>query len=307
MLSLTIILTDSPKLQVGQKVTTLYGDGTIIGAKPAQIWYRIHGDANGAWYWSRTELATLIASGVVHLHDTPATSTTDTATATSTATATTVSEQLDAAAFAELATAGWTSATQDEALVHVLNKLAAHDGTPAAHISLAALAAAAHEAGATLDTFSSEALTARAALLLALNTAAAAALPLCDFAGASDGTPLCVTAAELKALAATPGAATGARSPTGEAVAALRSVLLTETKCALWSSAVAETTTPTLPNPDEYERPEGMHTYCCDALITSCHCCDGAIIVRLCAQCRVVPCCSTCMCTFGTATMLLQS
>jgi hypothetical protein len=248
-------------------MTTLYGDGTIIGAKPAQIWYRIHGDANGAWYWSRTELATLIASGVVHLHVTPATSIAATVTTATAATAasTAASEQLDAAAFVALATAGWTSATQDEALVQVLNRLAAHDGTPVAHISLAALAAAAHEAGATLDTFSSEALTARAALLLALNTAAAVALPLCDFAGASDGTPLCVTAAELRAMAATPGAATGARSPTGEAVTALCSVLLTETKCALWSSAVAETTTPTLPNPDEYERPEGTYVYCCHA------------------------------------------
>jgi hypothetical protein len=253
--------TDAPKLHVGQKVTTLYGDGTIIGAKPAQIWYRIHGDTNGAWYWSRSELATLIASGVVHLHDTPAATTA--ATASTAATAAAVSEQPSAAAFAELATAGWTSAAQDEALVQVLNRLAAHDGTPVAHISLPALAAAAQEAAVPLDAFCSEALTARAALLLALNTAAAQALPLCDFAGASDGTPLCLTAAELSALAATPGAATGARSPTGEALTALRSVLLTETKCALWSSAVAETTTPTLPNPDEYERPEGR---CCNVL-----------------------------------------
>lgn len=109
--------------------------------------------------------------------------------------------------------------------------------------------------GSELANISAEKLGARLLLLVELNARLAVALPLLDLARECKA-PLAVTKSDLRRAAVVPGVSLGVGSPSGAAVADLRGLLFTQTKTSYWNTVVQETTTFTLPNPDEYERPE---------------------------------------------------
>ncbi|CAN0508592.1 unnamed protein product, partial [Ectocarpus sp. 12 AP-2014] len=162
--------------------------------------------------------------------------------------------------FAALATEGWGSLALDEALVRVANIVAGRRGVPPSHLSEAQLSEAVEAAGPglggpALASMSAEKLGARLMLLVELNARLSVALPLLDLSRESRA-PLAVTKNDLQRAADVPGVSVGVRSPSGAAVADLRGLLFTQMKMSYWSEVVQETTTFTLPNPDEYERPE---------------------------------------------------
>ncbi|CAM9610086.1 unnamed protein product, partial [Ectocarpus sp. 4 AP-2014] len=162
--------------------------------------------------------------------------------------------------FAALATEGWGSLALDEALVRVANVVAGRRGVPPSHLSEAQLSEAVAAAGPglggpALASMSAEKLGARLMLLVELNARLSVALPLLDLSRESQA-PLAVTKNDLQRAADVPGVSVGVRSPSGAAVADLRGLLFTQMKMSYWSEVVQETTTFTLPNPDEYERPE---------------------------------------------------
>ncbi|CAM9594470.1 unnamed protein product, partial [Laminaria digitata] len=162
--------------------------------------------------------------------------------------------------FTALATEGWGSLALDEALVRVANLVAGRRGVPPSHLSEGELAAAVEAAGpglggSELASIDAEKLGARLLLLVELNARLSVALPLLDLAREFKA-PLAVTKSDLRRAAVVPGVSLGVGSPSGAAVADLRGLLFTQTKTSYWNTVVQETTTFTLPNPDEYERPE---------------------------------------------------
>ncbi|CAM9487476.1 unnamed protein product [Chrysoparadoxa australica] len=241
-------------LTVGQKVGTPYGDCRVLGTQRGDVWFTIESDEAGAWYWGTEELADLLNSGQVTLSaeegkqgdaDEPE-----------------EEEAVDgasAADFESLATTGWDCQAKDEALVRLVNAVSCKKGVQVCHLCSADLAegATAGLAGthSMLAGFSTEALCARFVALLTLNGHAMLAATAADLARSNDAS-LMLTERDVEEASGDPTVKIGVVSPMAASLVAVRGVLFTESKVAAWSAAVDSTTTFTLPNPDEYERPD---------------------------------------------------
>ncbi|CAM9457945.1 unnamed protein product [Discosporangium mesarthrocarpum] len=161
--------------------------------------------------------------------------------------------------FTALVSWGWGSQALDEALVRLTNIVAGRRGVLASHLMAEELEEAAEAAGpvlgGTLAGRKAEELGARLMVLLEFNTQVEAALPLVDMARELSA-PLAMTVHDQRRASLVPSMDVGIRSRSGRAVGELRGLLLTQTKMRYWNLVVKETTTFTLPNSDEYERPD---------------------------------------------------
>ncbi|CAM9566855.1 unnamed protein product [Choristocarpus tenellus] len=279
-------------IQVGQRLDTPYGEGSILGTFRRDIWFVLDGNDSGAWYWTREELGDLLNSARLRLlekrkgsGDTDAgdgkpapppiqhnaLGATDSPSAQShtsgpAPTPETINKMKLAAGptptqFAALASEGWGSLAVNEALVRLVNVVAGRQGVLASHLSaedlVKATEAAGPAVGGVLAGHGSEQLGARVLLLLEFNEQIEGALPLLDLAR-EDSAPLALTIHDQRWASCVPSMDVGIRSRSGRAVADLRGLMLTQTKMRYWNLVVQETTTFTLPNPDEYERPDDI-------------------------------------------------
>lgn len=229
------------------------------------------------------------AGGGVDAHDT--TATTDLPTrALFTALLCPSSVSSSSSSAAAPAAAEWTP-EMDEALVRVANAAAAKRGLPAApHVGRGELLAALRsQARGPLRSFltrhGAAPVLVRFAALLWLNEAVETAAPLIDLGCASSFSPpstfttlrppspstapapapalRALTTAWDEASAAVAGSGGGGgddglMTPLGKTLAALRGSIFTSAKLGLWHEVLRETTTPTVPPADEYERPEEL-------------------------------------------------
>jgi hypothetical protein len=224
-------------ISVGQGFTGPYGDGHIVGVHRGSVWFRMDADSDdgGAWYWHIAELLSLMDEGGLRpVASSPWPPTLGSSPRTS------GRAPLD---FDEL-TRGW-SRLMDEGLVRAAEALGSRTGLPFEHLCPEDVGASAIRS-AEVAGASAVSAGARFAMLLELSERVALTFPCCDLS--LDGAvPLC-RCDRAKARV----------SPYGSIIADMRGALLGHVKLALWNLVLRETSTFTLPNSDEYERPEDI-------------------------------------------------
>jgi hypothetical protein len=56
-------------LREGTKFRSIYGDGTVVGSRPGELWFTLEGNDTGAWFWSPAELSEQISCGALNFDD----------------------------------------------------------------------------------------------------------------------------------------------------------------------------------------------------------------------------------------------
>ena len=243
-----------PTLQAGTRVRTPYGPGKVVGAKEDQLWYVLDSEDNGAWYWTSEQFGDLLSMGVAGFdlgEDVPTALPLNRETSASEGLPKMTLEDFEASLHGT--TRPWSLA-EDEQLAEMVNAYSNKKDCDPLRITALDFELYRTRNGVLLERSCME-LQARYAALCVINRAAQLTLPYLDFGrpvasllfsyydfNVIQRFPVCQFRPFLSSSCAP--------------YVAVKRVVFTRMKLQLWKLAIRETTTFTVPPPDEYERPD---------------------------------------------------
>jgi len=238
-------------LKVGQRFTTPYGDGTIVGVARQNLWYDMDGEERGCFYWNRQEFPNLVGSGQIKFSDPPAPA----AEAESGSAASSLPSFDDFVSSLKC----WDPA-KEKTLVELTNSLCNRKGCVAAQVPPNELEQGIRNTNSCkiLADESFQDIEALFSAVLYFNKVSRSGIEFVDMSRNETRFPI-LTIDELQnSQLDNP---LDLRSSTGQAYSLLRDTLLTHVKIEHWQNLVLQTTTFTNPPPDEYERPDEIREY----------------------------------------------
>lgn len=248
-------------LRTGSKFRSLYGEGSIVGARPGQVWFALDSGDNGAWYWTESELADLVATGFVHFDseapETPGLSADWTHSQDSL-------PLMSVEQFHRCFEGDRWTLKEDELITQVINKISDELSLDPCRIPASVLDKY-RVSRSLLPRRSSEEVQARYAALCVLNNSASVAIPLTDLGFVDSRIPFVSTAYLRSTSLFSSGSLSRAlrsvsagNSISAQTILDIKKIIFTRTKLRFWDRALTETTTTTGAPPDEFERPDDL-------------------------------------------------
>ena len=288
-------IADKYQLVANMRIHTQYGDGTLLGAKDYQLWYSYDlnsGGDNNNWYWRKSEIVELLDSGVISFSSSndntvAAKDSAESSSPTSASSALEAKNEVTTVPLSEedfklgLCGSPWSLA-EDQQVCLLVNSLAHKKDIDPVRISAADVENVIARHSLFASSRSPAEVQARYTALCTLNKAVSLVLPFIDFNRGDSRVPiLCadltpsplqtdnnISSENSNDSSNSSGSSRCGRdrkqleysrlSSTAAALVDIKQVIFMQTKMAMWSHAVRETTTPTGAPPDEYERPEDL-------------------------------------------------
>lgn len=241
------------ELEIGQRVTTPYGEGKNVGVARGDVWYSLDSEGGKVWYWTTEEFEELVGNSKVVIGNAPL---------NVISVEQEGAEEISRGEFKNMVNGrGWT-VELDDSLVKLVNHASSRLGLAATHIPYAETEKALKlQALSPLREFLADHTIhmafARFAAILWLNRAVSTCIALINL-GTHPDRAVIITDHDVQTYQGIPAHHFGVISPMGQTVSLLRGSIFTSTKVALWNDVLTESTTATIPPADEYDRPEEL-------------------------------------------------
>jgi hypothetical protein len=240
------------RLKVGDTLRSRQGVSRVVGYTPDRLWYTVDSCILGAWFWTSSEFNKLLAEATVSFIDEESTSGLVYFDQPVSPEVTTL---MEATTFELSLRRPWTR-VDSLSFVRFINDMADRYNLNPVSIPLNRVLSLWRKSDVLTD-YSEDEIASRYVFLCALSRAASNAIPLIDF-GWRCAPLICSeyeTALESRYTVDVIG---GRMSSMGEVYAAVKEMIFTRTKQAIWTQVNRETTTATAAPGDEFDRPDDI-------------------------------------------------
>ena len=241
-------------IHIGMKIYSSYGKVEIIGASNKLIWYQSDGSDRSIWCWTREQLLKALTDENVKIIEANK-SEFETLESNNMDNNQIMSEDTFKRCLFGANNIPWTTG-EDELLIQNLNTISNKLNINPLRIKFSNIKIWKEENLITLPNRGIDEITARYIALSVLNNAMMYALPLIDFARWPTNILLYTKFDQQIMDVFSSGHELGYYNHATKSFLHNKSLLFTRIKLDFWELALKDTTTPTVPNPDEFEKPE---------------------------------------------------